>query len=467
MFSKQTYALRRSELRRLLRENGQSGIAVLIGNAEAPRNYYGNTYHMRQDSTFLYYFGLDRHDLAAIIDIDADSDTLYGNDYTVDDFIWMGPQSSVAEQGLTVGVENAKDFAALASDVKKATSQTRKVHYLPPYRAHNRQIVASMLSIPFDDVVNHISTPLIEAVVAQREIKTIEEIAQIDEACNIGNMMHRTAMKMCRPGVTEREVAGQIEGIALKYGKGVSFHSIVSQNGETLHNHSHDGILTDGRLFLVDSGAENVMNYCSDFTRTMPVNGKFSSRQRDIYQIVYNAIITGQQKSKPGITNQSVQIDVAMGMVDGLKAIGLLKGNTEDAVMVGAQALLMPHGLGHQLGLDVHDMEDLGEKFVGYNKSVQRSTIPGLASLRMGKELKVGHVLTVEPGIYFIPALVDKWQSEGKCAEFINFDKVREYFGFGGCRLENDILITEGGCRELGDERPPLQIDEVESFINS
>lgn len=465
MFPKQTYIQRREGLQQILTANNQTGIVVLLGNAEAPKNYPSNAYHFRQDSTFSYYFGLNREELASVIDLEDGSVTLYGNDYTVDDFIWMGPQPSVLEQGKGVGVEAAKPFASLYTDVKAATAKGRKVHYLPPYRADNRQIIASLLDIHFDAVPEGRSIPLIEAVVAQREIKTQEEIAEITEACNIGAKMHCMAMSMCREGVTEREIAGAIEGIALKYGEGVSFHSIVSQHGETLHNHVHNGTLEKGRLLLVDAGAEGLLNYCSDFTRTSPVGGKFTPRQKDIYQIVYDANRAGFHGVKAGLTYQSVQLDVAFGMVEGLKSVGLLKGNTQDAVLAGAPALLMPHGLGHQMGLDVHDMEDLGEGFVGYNKLVQRSGIPGLASLRMGKELKVGHVITVEPGLYFVPALVDKWESEGKCKEFINYDKVREYFGFGGIRLENDVLITESGAEELGDEIAPLSIEEVENFM--
>lgn len=465
MFPKQTYILRREGLQQILTANNQSGLVVLLGNAEAPKNYPSNAYHFRQDSTFLYYFGLNREELAAIIDLETNEVTLYGNDYTVDDFIWMGPQPSILEQGKTVGVEAAKPLSLLSQDIKAATAKGRNIHYLPPYRADNRQIIASLLDIHPDVVNEGRSTPLIEAVVAQREIKSKEEIEEIRKACNIGSDMHRMAMSMCREGVTEREIAGAIEGIALTYGDGVSFHSIVSQHGETLHNHNHSGTLENGKLLLVDAGAEGLLNYCSDFTRTSPVGGKFSPRQKDIYQIVYEANRAGFNGVKAGLTYQSVQLDVAFGMVEGLKSIGLLKGNTQDAVLAGAPALLMPHGLGHQMGLDVHDMEDLGEGFVGYNRLVQRSDIPGLASLRMGKELQVGHVITVEPGIYFVPALVEKWESEGKCKEFINYDKVREYFGFGGIRLENDVLITAEGGVELGDDLAPISIEEVESFM--
>lgn len=467
MFSAQTYTERRDELRAKLRASGARGIIILLGNAEAARNYDANPYAMRQDSTFLYYFGLCRHDLAAVLDIDANTETLYGDDYTVDDFIWMGPQASIAEQGMSVGVHNAAPFNRLTSDVAVAVNKGRSVHVLPQYRPDNLQRVALLLGISQAEVAVNVSEALIEAIVVQREIKSDEEIAQIEDACNIGYKMHATAMKMCHAGTAERVIAGRIEGIAHEYGEGVSFHSIVSQNGETLHNHDHSGTLTEGRMLLVDAGAENTMNYCSDFTRTIPVNGRFTDRQRDIYNIVAAANATGQRLAKEGVTYQSVHVDVVMQMAEGLKALGLMRGDLRDSVMAGAPALFMPHGLGHQLGLDVHDMESLGERFVGYNRLVQRSTVAGLSSLRMGKELRAGHVITVEPGIYFVPALIDKWESEGRCLEYINYAKVKEYLGFGGIRLEDDILITQTGSRQLGAERLPIAATDVEAFVNS
>lgn len=457
MFSAQTYTARRDALRQTLRAAGQKGLVLLLGNAEAPRNYAGNTYAMRQDSTFLYLFGLDRHDLAALVDLDADTDTLCGDDYTVDDIIWMGAQPSLTDQSKKCGVAHTAPFAAIGAALKT----DRQIHILPPYRSYNKTLLTGWLG----DYTKCVSEPLIEAVVALREVKSAEEVAEIEKACRIGYLMHTTAMKMARPGVTEREIAGELEGIALKLGNGVSFHSIISQRGETLHNHDHSRTLESGSLLLVDAGAENIEGYASDFTRTMPVGRKFSDKQKEIYRIVEAANREAKRITKPGITNQSVHLDVVFLMTEGLKNLGLVKGNIEDAVMAGAQALFMPHGLGHQMGLDVHDMEDLGEGFVGYNRLVGRSTIPGLASLRMGKELRQGHVLTVEPGVYFIPALVEKWASEGRCKEFIDYDKVRSYFGFGGIRLEDDILITADGNRQLGADRVPITVEEVEAFM--
>lgn len=463
MFKSTTYTERRAGLRQLLKNASQSGIVILMGNAESPRNYAGNTYAMRQDSTFLYYCGLDRHDFALILDLDNGMDTLYGDDYTVDDIIWMGPQPSVADAAALCGIEHSAPMSAMAEAIEKASS--RKVHILPPYRTDNAYKLSQWLSTSIENLKNYVSMPLVDAVVAGREIKSAEEITQIEDACAIGYQMHTTAMKMCRQGVTERQIAGALEGISLSLGSGVSFHSIISQRGETLHNHDHSGVLKKGSLLLVDAGAENVNNYCSDSTRTMPVGGKFSPMQRDVYNIVLAANQKAHSLARAGITYQSVHIEAAKVLVEGLKSLGLMKGDVNDAVMAGAVAMYMPHGLGHQMGLDVHDMEDLGERFVGYDKVVERSQIDGISSLRMGKTLKTGHVVTVEPGLYFIPALVEKWAAEKRCAEFIDYNKARSYFGFGGIRLEDDIVITDSGCRQLGDNRIPITIDDVEAFM--
>ncbi len=465
MFTKETYTLRRSGLIAKMKEQGLSGIALLLGNDEASKNYPSNQYAMRQDSTFLYYFGLRRAGFAAIVDIDSGEVTLCGDDYTLDDMIWMGVQPSVADDAASIGVEKSAPYSAIGTTVASALNLGRSVHYLPPYRADNRQFIAELLGVKYSEVAAGASEGLIKAVVAQREIKDAGEIEQIEMACAIGNRMHRTAMQMCKVGATEQSIAGAIEGIALEEGSGVSFHSIVSQHGETLHNHNHSGILTEGRLLLVDAGAENNMNYCSDHTRTYPASGVFTDKQKLIYEIVERGLRLGMAMARPGITYQSVQREVTYSMVRDLSAAGLLRGDVDAAVEKGVLGLLMPHGLGHQMGLDVHDMEDLGERFVGYNELTERSTVPGMASLRMGKTLYEGHVVTVEPGIYFVPALIDKWESEGTWREFVNFEEVRKFIGFGGIRLENDILITSSGARELGVESAPLGVKAVEDFM--
>ena len=461
MFSKETYAGRRAELRKLMA--GDGGIVLLPGNGESPVNYPDNCYHFRQDSTFLYFFGISLPGLVAVIDLDSESDILLGNDLSMDDIIWTGPQPSISDLASKSGAASLP-LAELEAIVGKARRQGRKVHYLPPYRGEAAIFLASLLGIEIGAVAGEASVPMALSVVALRSIKSPEELAQIEDACSIGYKMHTTAMKMCHPGTTEGQIAGTIEGIALQYGAGVSFASIVSQNGETLHNHSHHQTLTEGRLLLVDAGAENTMNYCSDFTRTIPVGGKFSQKQKEIYQIVLDANNLGARLSAPGKLYRDIHLAAVRSIAEGLKSLGLMKGDMDEAVAHGAHALFMPHGLGHMMGLDVHDMENIGEKYVGYDKETERSKQLGLSSLRMGRRLQPGMVMTVEPGIYFIPAYIAKWKTEGTCAEFINFAALEPYMNFGGIRIEDNIVITPSGCRLPG-TRLPATIDEVESVV--
>lgn len=461
MFQENVYAQRRDELRRRVK----NGVIVLMGNSEASSNYPGNTYHFRQDSTFLYYFGLNNADLIGVMDIEAGTDCLYGNDYSIDDIIWMGDQPSIQSLAESVGVRRSYPTSELEKVVKSALRRGRKVHFLPAYRDANRMMVASLLGLQVDRVRDYVSRELIREIVAMREIKSDAEIIQMEDACDIGYKMHTRAMQMCRPGIYEREIAGAIEGIALQWGQGVSFHSIVTQNGQTLHNHYHGNKLESGRLLLVDAGAENVMNYCSDFTRTLPINGKFTQKQREIYELVLAANLRSQEVARPGVTYQSVHMEAIRVMAEGLHALGLLKGDLQAAIAAGAMALFMPHGLGHQIGLDVHDMEDFGEDNVGYDQQTQRSSQFGLSGLRMGKVLKAGHVVTTEPGLYFVPALIRKWESEKIGSAFINFQKLESYLDFGGIRLEDDILITAKGNRRLGKHHVPITVDAVEQMM--
>lgn len=464
MFSKETYTTRR----RLLRERvSRGGLILLPGNGEAPRNYPNNAFHHRQDSTFLYFFGLELPDLAGVLDIDSGEEWLYGDDYTMDDIIWMGPQPSIKELGAKCGIKNTAPMAALREQLTLAIRKGRPIHFLPPYRAENKLKLTDWLGIEPGALANRISIELAIAVVSLRDKKSDEEIAQIEDACEIGYQMHTLAMKMCRPGVSERDMAGAIEGITLRMGKGVSFHSIVSQHGETLHNHCHDGILESGRLLLVDAGAENVMNYCSDFTRTFPVSGKFSPMQRDIYNIVLAANARALEMAAPDLLYKDVHLAAVKVIVEGLIALGLMKGNADDAVEAGAHALFMPHGLGHLMGLDVHDMEDIGEKYVGYDLETERSTQLGVSNLRMARRLQTGMVMTDEPGIYFIPAYIEQWRSAGTCHDFIHFDKLEPYMNFGGIRIEDDLLITAAGNRLLGKRRVPVTVDEIEDFMRT
>lgn len=461
MFEAPIYQQRRAALRQQV----GSGIILLLGNNEAPANYPDNTYKFRQDSTFLYFFGHAHPGYAGIIDIDADEEYFFGDDVTMDDIIWMGPQPSVRELAARVGVSKSFPFAHIKTMVQKAISQRRKVHFLPPYRFDNMLLLEELTGIRTSMLKPHASVELIKAVVNLRSKKEACEIAEIDKACNIGYEMHTTAMRLCQPGVSEGYIAGVLDGIAASYGNMVSFATILTQNGQTLHNHDHSHVLEAGRLMLTDAGAESVTNYCSDHTRTVPVSGRFSSRQRDIYSIVLACHGRALELARPGITYKQVHLEVCKVLAQGLKDLGLIKGNVDDAVAAGAHALFLPHGLGHMMGIDVHDMEDLGQQYVGYDDEVRPSDQFGLASLRMGRRLEEGFVITDEPGCYFIPALIDKWRAEKFHTDFLDFDAIDRFKDFGGIRLEDDILITADGSRFTGDKHIPITIEEVESFM--
>lgn len=461
MFKKETYANRRADLRKKISD----GLVLLMGNFESPMNYPSNTFHFRQDSDFLYFFGLKREDLTAIIDIDSGEDFIFGDDYSIASTVWMGDLPSISDNAKEVGVTKTGTDMQGIDMLKKAISSGRKIHFLPQYRGDNKIKIGGILGLNPQTINNYASVELIKAIVSMRELKSVEEIENMNLACNIGYEMHTTAMKVCGVGKTERIVAGAIEGKALELGNGVSFHCIVTQRGQILHNHNHDGVLQDGRMLLVDAGGTTTMDYASDFTRTFPVNGKFTTVQKDIYQVVQSAFEHGINMVAPNVAFKDIHLSSAKKVTEGLINLGFMKGNADDAVAAGAHALFFPTGLGHQIGLDVHDMESLGEAYVGYDQSVQRSPQFGLASLRMAKKLKPGHVMTVEPGCYFIPILTEKWQKEGINSEFINFDKVRQYLNFGGVRIEDCILVTEKGHKILGDKRIPFTTETIEEMM--
>ena len=458
MFSKDVYVNRRSALKSKI----DKGILLFLGNSDASVNYPGNQYRFRQDSNFNYFFGLTDPDLAAIIDLESGEEIIFGNDVDIDDIIWMGPQPLISEKAQKVGVTKTYPLAHLDEFVGKAASQGRKVHFLPPYRYHNMIQLHRLLGIPFDQMKSSASVEFIKGVVSLRLIKEECEVAEIEKACNIGYKMHYTAMKTMKLGMVEQELVGIMEGISISEGLMPSFPIILSQNGETLHNHSHHQIFTEGRLLVIDAGAETNTNYTSDFTRTLPSSGKFTQQQKEIYSIVSAANNLAVDMARPGITYSSVHQAASRVMAQGLVSLGLLKGDVDEIVAAGAHSLFMPHGLGHNMGMDVHDMEDLGENYVGYDDTYKRSTQFGLGSLRMGKMLEKGHVVTVEPGIYFIPALIEQWKREGTNAQFINFGALEQYYTFGGIRLEDDILITDNGSRLLGDKRLPITVEDVE-----
>ena len=461
MFEKNIYINRRNKLK----DKMKTGIGLFLGNEESPMNYTGNTYKFRQDSSFLYFFGLDFPGLAGVIDFDSGEECIFGNDVDIDDIIWMGPQVTIKENAAKVGVGKSAPFAKLNDFLKEALNRGRKIHYLPPYRGDNKIQLETLLGIPVVKLQEYVSVEMIQAVVEIRSVKEPCEIEEIKIACAVGYEMHVTAMKMAQPGVWEQHIAGTIEGVAAAGGSMISFPIILSQNGETLHNHDHSQYLKEGRLMLTDAGAETSMHYASDFTRTAPVGGKFSQKQREIYEIVLAANNEAKKLTVPGVTYKSVHLAAAKVITSGLKDLGIMKGNVKEAVNKGAHALFFPHGLGHMMGLDVHDMEDLGQVYVGFDEETRPSEQFGLAALRLGKRLEPGYVITNEPGIYFIPTLIEKWKNEKINTNFINFDKVNEYIGFGGIRLEDDILVTETGSEIIG-ERVPIDPDEVEKVIS-
>lgn len=461
MFSPETYKSRRERLRKML----NTGIVLFLGNSEAPYNYASNTYSFRQDSSFLYYFGLQEPGLAAVMDIDDGSEYLYGDDSTMDDIIWMGQQPSMAEKSAAAAVSNTQPYAELAGFIQKAQQQGRAVNFLPPYRAETKIHLFELLGMHPARQQGKASAGLIRAVVKMRSVKEKQEIEQIEQALETTYMMHTHVMKHTRAGMAERELCGAIEGISLANGGPACFPVILSVDGQTLHNHHHGNIMQNGQLLLTDAGAETAMGYASDITRTIPVSGRFNQQQKDIYQIVLQANLKAIECSRPGMPYRDVHLAAAREIALGLKDLGIMKGNADDAVAAGAHALFFPHGTGHMMGLDVHDMEGLGEDFVGYDHTIRRSTQFGLSSLRFARNLEPGFIVTDEPGIYFIPDLIDQWEAGKKFTGYINYNKLKSYRNFGGIRIEDDILITDTGCRVLG--RPvPKAIEEIENMRN-
>lgn len=462
MFESKVYQQRRDELIRAM----QSGVLLFLGNEESPMNYKDNAYPFRQDSSFLYYFGLDIPNLAAIIDAEEGSVILFGDDFTLDHIIWMGPQPGIADLGARCGIDHTKQLGELVGHLEKVRAQDRDIHYLPAYRAENSIKLSRLLHVSLEEIQENPSVPLIKAVVKQRSIKSTQELAEMEEAVNISGAMHIAAMKTAKAGMKEAQIAGLIGGIAQACGGQNAYHPIITINGQTLHNHFHGNTLQPGQLLLGDFGAENHMRYAGDITRTIPVDKTFSTQQKEIYQIVLNAEINAINAIRPGVPYREIHLKAAEQMAEGLKSLGFMQGDMAEAVAVGAHALFYPHGLGHMIGLDVHDMEDLGEEFVGYGNHHQRSTQFGLKSLRLARELEPGFALTIEPGLYFIPELIQKWEAEKRYPEFINYEKAKQYLGFSGVRIEDNVVVTEAGHRVLG--KPiPKTVEEVEGLRNS
>ena len=463
MLNRETYIKRRQQLCSLI----NNGIVLLFGNNESPCNYPANAYApFRQDSSFLYYFGLQEIGLIGVIDTETNEEWLLGNDVDVEDIVWYGSVPTIVSLSESVGVRNSAPLEKIHDIVKDATEKKRKIHFLPPYRHDNQILLMDLLGIHPSMQREAASLELINAVVEMRSRKSDDEIAELERASVIGYEMHTKAMRMTRPGRTEKYIAGHIDSVAYSLGAKQSFATIYTQHGEIMHGSPSMNVLEDGRLVLCDCGAETINNYCSDHTRTLPVNGKFTTRQKEIYDIVAECHDYVLDVAKPGVKYYDVHLAVCRHMTERLKELGLMKGDVDEAVMQGAHAMFLPHGLGHMMGLDVHDMEGLGQIYVGFDEETRpRLDQFGTNCLRMGRRLQEGFVVTDEPGIYFIPALIDSWKASGHCKDFINYEMLETYKDFGGIRIEDDLLITSDGCRFLGEKRIPYHTKDVEKYM--
>lgn len=463
MFAKETYISRRAQLKRLVND----GVIILFGNNDSPANYPSNCYYpFRQDSSFLYYFGQQRDGLVGVIDIDEDKEYLIGDDIDIEDIVWYGSVDSVKDMALEVGVANTAPMKQLKTICCDALNKKRRIHFLPPYRHDTKIQIFDLLGIHPNQQKESASMDLIKAVVKMRSTKTAEEIEELERAAVVGYKMHTTAMRLTKPGVTEKFVGGQVDGIAHSYGSMVSFATIFSQHGEIMHGNPSMAVLESGRLALCDAGAETMEHYCSDNTRTYPVNGKFTQRQLEIYKVVEECHDAALDLAKPGVKYADVHFAICRIIFNRMKELGLAKGDTDEAVAAGAHAMFLPHGLGHMMGMDVHDMEGFDQINVGFDEETRPNLEQfGTNCLRMGRRLQEGFVVTDEPGIYFIPALIDDWKASGHCKDFLCFDKLETYKDFGGIRLEDDLLITKDGCRFLGKDRIPYHPEDVEAFM--
>jgi Xaa-Pro aminopeptidase len=461
MFDRSVYLNRRNTLQQQFKH----GLLLFIGNADSPVNYTDNAYHFRQDSSFLYYWGVDDPNLAAVIDVDEGRQTLFGDDFTIDDIVWRGPQPSIAERASLAAIADTAPLSELAARVSQAVRAGRRIHFLPQYRADNALLLERLIGVRAEAINDHASVALVKAIVGQRAYKGEEEIREIEAALDVAHDMHVLAMRLARPGKYEREVAGAMAGLAESRGLHLAFPIILSVHGETLHNHYHGNQMRAGQMAVNDSGVESALHYASDITRTIPIGGKFLGRQRDLYEAVLRAHKKALAAVKPGVKWMDVHLTACRSLAEDLKAIGCMKGDLDAAVREGAHAMFFQCGVGHMMGLDVHDMEGLGEQHVGYDETVARSRQFGLKSLRMGRALEPGFVMTIEPGIYMIPTLMDKWRSEGKFTAFLDYDAIEPFKTFGGIRVEDDVVVTETGCRVLG--KPiPIEVAEVEALAS-
>ncbi len=459
MFDKDVYISRRKRLKELV----GNGLVLIVGNSESPMSYSDNSYNFIQDSTFLYYFGLNSPDLVGVMDVDSDEDYIFGKEFTMDDIIWMGQQRTFKERAKDVGIENFVELEKMKEILKRNKDNERIIHFTNQYRVENSLKISRLLGLSLDEVNEKFSKRLVDGIIEMRSLKRDYEIAELEKVTNVTREMHLVAMKNVKVGMKGYELVALLEAAAKKYNATTSFHTICTTNGQILHNHFHGNIFKEGDIVLLDCGARLENGYCGDMTTVFPVSGRFDSRQKDIYSLLIEMFDRAEECTKPGVTNKSIHLEVCKVLVEGLIKRGIMRGSVDEIVDAGAHALFFPHGLGHMIGLDVHDMENFGENNVGYDNVTKREIQFGLKSLRMGKELKPGYVLTIEPGIYFIPELIKKWEKEGRFKEYINYEKVKKYLDFGGMRYEGDFLITENGNRRLGDKMPKYdyEIEEI------
>lgn len=456
MFKSTTYSNRRQQLANDIEEKG---LLVIFGNEDSPMNYSDNIYAFRQDSNFLYFAGLNMAHLILCIDLENGKSTLFGDELSLDHIVWMGPQPSLGDQAATVGIQHLGSYQEGLKLIRSTHKKGAKVHYLPPYRADRLLLLSETLGASSTGIQKNASLELTKAVIKQRSYKSNEEVLEMEKAVLVTKSMHLSAMKAAKAGQKEAHIAGIAEGIAVGSGGRLSYPCIATINGHILHNHYHGNTLKEGDLLLLDAGASAASMYAGDITRTFPVSSSFTAQQKEIYQIVLDAEDQCIHALKPGISFKSIHLQAATIITEGLISLGLMKGDTAEAVEQGAHALFFPHGLGHMIGLDVHDMEDLGENLVGYDEQISRSDQFGLNALRLGKKLESGFVLTVEPGVYFIPTLIDQWKADKKHNAFICYDKLDGYRDFGGIRIEDNIQITDKGYHILGDPIPKSILD--------
>ncbi len=459
LFDKSIYIKRRSALKKKM----DSGLILFLGNEESSMNYKDNWYPFRQDSNFLYYFGLNTAGLAAIIDIDSGEEIIFGNELTIDDIVWTGPLPTVSEMASAVGIEKTQPFNAIIAVLAKVIESGRTLHITPPYRPENKIRISELAGISINTLHEYISVPLIRAIVSQRSYKEACEVAEMHKASTISAEMHLAGMRYAKPGMKEYEVMAKVKEVAYAQNGSLSFNPIVTIHGETLHNLYSGNTIKEGQMVLCDAGASNDMNYAGDLTTTYPVGKKFSTRQKEVYNIVLHAHQTAVAMLKPGVLFRDVYLTAAQKIVEGMQSLGVMKGDAREAVAAGAHAMFFQCGLGHMIGLDVHDMEDLGEPYVGYTDTLKKSTQFGMKSLRLGRSLEAGFTLTVEPGIYLIPQLIDAWKAENKFTEFIHYSALESYRDFSGIRVEEDYLITESGYQLLG-KKLPMTVEEVEAI---